>query len=104
MQVDWTRGTQRAFEVTGWKSLNQTMSLQIYKDVCREGVVTPYLSHVCGGSVQQVQFCPFEDVLGVGHLKGFTSLIIPGQYDCRLVNMHESEIKAFTWIDAHMHS
>ncbi|EGG01269.1 uncharacterized protein MELLADRAFT_92544 [Melampsora larici-populina 98AG31] len=29
-------------------------------------------------TIEQVQFCPFEDVLGVGHSGGFSSLIIPG--------------------------
>lgn len=39
----------------------------------------PYLRHVVEGhSVHQVTFCPYEDILGVGHSGGFSSLLIPG--------------------------
>ncbi|KAF1360025.1 BING4CT-domain-containing protein [Lizonia empirigonia] len=40
---------------------------------------TPYMAWGGEGiSVGRVRFCPFEDLLGIGHEKGFTSIIVPG--------------------------
>lgn len=39
----------------------------------------PYMTHTFPGvPVHDIRFCPFDDVLGVGHSAGFTSLVIPG--------------------------
>ncbi|KAL4127848.1 hypothetical protein PRIC2_006845 [Phytophthora ramorum] len=41
--------------------------------------IRPYMTYQIPGSlVSSVAFRPFEDVLGVGHAKGFNSVVIPG--------------------------
>jgi hypothetical protein len=53
--------------------------LQIYKDCCQKSAERPYLRHRLFKRIGNMEFCPYEDVLGVATDSGFTSLIIPGK-------------------------
>ena len=58
----------------------------IWKDVVVNATPTdrqqpdkPYMRHVVEGhAVADLRFCPFEDVLGIGHSGGIDSVVIPG--------------------------
>ncbi|KAM9785398.1 WD repeat-containing protein 46 [Neosynchiropus ocellatus] len=52
--------------------------VQVYRDVWGTPVTKPYMAHRVRGSVWGLHYCPFEDVLGVGHGDGFTSMLVPG--------------------------
>ena len=52
--------------------------VEVWRDVFSERQTRPYLTHRLKGEVSDVQFCPFEDCLGIGHSRGFTSIIVPG--------------------------
>ncbi|XP_052220882.1 WD repeat-containing protein 46-like isoform X1 [Dreissena polymorpha] len=69
---------QMAFSQQGLLATGMGNIVQVYKDSCRQEVKAPYLTHNLTSSVRSLQFCPYEDVLGVGHSTGFSSLIIPG--------------------------
>ncbi|TPX33220.1 hypothetical protein SmJEL517_g03820 [Synchytrium microbalum] len=53
--------------------------VHVWKDAFLEKQSSPYMTHLIpGSSVQDVHFCPYEDILGVGHAGGISSLAIPG--------------------------
>lgn len=66
----------------------------IWKDMFRTRQTAPYMTHLMPGTrLERAQFVPFEDILGVGHLKGFASLIVPGSgeanFDALELNPYE---------------
>ncbi|XP_062978924.1 WD repeat-containing protein 46 isoform X2 [Elgaria multicarinata webbii] len=52
--------------------------VQVYKDILVRPPSKPYLCHGLPRPSHGLRFCPFEDVLGVGHEEGFASLLVPG--------------------------
>ncbi|KAK4140880.1 WD40-repeat-containing domain protein [Dichotomopilus funicola] len=62
----------------------------------QEKVQSPYMTWGGEGqAIERVRWCPYEDVLGLGHTEGFSSLIIPGageaNYDALEVNPFETK-------------
>nr|XP_033781384.1 WD repeat-containing protein 46 isoform X2 [Geotrypetes seraphini] len=53
-------------------------TVQVYKDVHVKPARKPYMVHRVQQGVHGIQFCPYEDVLGIGHGEGFTSMLVPG--------------------------
>ncbi|KAI4127722.1 MAG: hypothetical protein LQ347_004481 [Umbilicaria vellea] len=81
--VGW--GTQTSV----WKGLFNKASAD------QEKVQSPYMSW--GGEakrIERVRWCPFEDVLGISHDKGFSSIIVPGagepNFDALEINPYEN--------------
>uniref|UniRef100_H2Z4C9 BING4 C-terminal domain-containing protein n=1 Tax=Ciona savignyi TaxID=51511 RepID=H2Z4C9_CIOSA len=70
--------------------------VQIYKDPCH-----PYLTHRLRLPVEDVAFCPYEDVLGVGGSDSFVSLLVPGageaNYDAFESNPNRSKKQRREW-------
>eukprot|EP00238_Polyblepharides_amylifera_P014486 CAMPEP_0196594314 /NCGR_PEP_ID=MMETSP1081-20130531/78000_1 /TAXON_ID=36882 /ORGANISM="Pyramimonas amylifera, Strain CCMP720" /LENGTH=224 /DNA_ID=CAMNT_0041918545 /DNA_START=62 /DNA_END=733 /DNA_ORIENTATION=+ len=55
-------------------------SVQVWKDALGTKQKSPYMTHRLppGSQGSNLRFCPYEDVLGVGHSAGVASLIVPG--------------------------
>ncbi|KAK7194278.1 WD domain, G-beta repeat/BING4CT (NUC141) domain containing protein [Novymonas esmeraldas] len=83
---------------SGLVALGGGTHVHIWKDMFTAAKPSaPYMRFGLGyGNIaEQVKFCPFEDVIGVGHSRGFTSLLIPGSGeanpDIYHANPHETE-------------
>ncbi|CAI5448408.1 unnamed protein product [Caenorhabditis angaria] len=55
--------------------------VQVFQNMHNGSCIEPYLVHNCGGLVTDLKFVPWEDVLGIGHASGFTSMLVPGAGD-----------------------
>ncbi|KAL6059844.1 putative U3 small nucleolar RNA-associated protein 7 [Balamuthia mandrillaris] len=51
----------------------------VWKDVWATKQERPYMKHlILGASIVDMHFVPYEDVLGIGHSKGMSSIVVPG--------------------------
>ena len=83
--VGW--GTQ----TTVWKELFSKHR----RDQEQVKVQSPYMTWGGeGANIERVRWCPFEDVLGISHDRGFSSIIVPGagepNYDALELNPNET--------------
>ncbi|KAI9354406.1 WD40-repeat-containing domain protein [Pilaira anomala] len=81
LQEYYTPRTATSLDIsdTGLLSVGINSTVQVWKDVFKTRQQSPYMTHLESGSmISETRFVPFEDVLGVGHQKGFSSLVIPG--------------------------
>jgi U3 small nucleolar RNA-associated protein 7 len=86
----------------GLAAIGAGTGVTIWKDMLTASTATgpikvqsPYLSWgEQGQRVERVRFCPFEDILGISHNDGFSSIIVPGagepNYDALEVNPYET--------------
>ena len=52
---------------------------EVWRDALAAKARAPYMTHrTPGAALRSLRFCPFEDVLGVGHAAGFASALVPG--------------------------
>ena len=88
--------SDRNLTAVGWGT-----QVSIWRDLFSKNVAdqvkvqSPYMAWGGEGqSVERVRWCPFEDVLGVGHNKGFSSAIVPGageaNFDALEANPYEN--------------
>ncbi|GAB7344649.1 hypothetical protein MBLNU457_3132t1 [Dothideomycetes sp. NU457] len=90
--------SDRNLTAVGWgtqTTIWQDLFRKNVADTAQTKVQSPYMAWGGEGqSIARVRFCPFEDVLGIGHSSGFSSLIVPGageaNYDALELNPYET--------------
>ncbi len=78
-----------ATQTSIWKGLFDRASSD------QEKVQSPYMSWGGEGKrIERVKWCPFEDILGISHDEGFSSIIVPGagepNFDALEINPYEN--------------
>ncbi|KAI8314825.1 putative U3 small nucleolar RNA-associated protein 7 [Colletotrichum sp. SAR11_59] len=90
-----------AISDTGLTAVGWGTQTSIWKDLfnknepVQQKVQSPYMAWGGEGKrMERVRWCPFEDVLGMGHDEGFSSIIVPGageaNFDALEVNPFET--------------
>ena len=86
----------------GLAAVGDGTGITIWKDLFRNGTSTdvekvksPYMNWGKDGKrIENLRWCPFEDVLGISHNQGFNSIIVPGagepNFDALEVNPYET--------------
>lgn len=64
----------------GMLAVGHGRKVALWQGALREKAQSPYMTHhLACGVLQDLAFVPFEDVLGVGHSGGVSTLLVPGE-------------------------
>jgi hypothetical protein len=74
--------------------------VHLWQGALREKAQSPYMTHnLAAGALQDFRFCPFEDVLGIGHAGGISTMLVPGAaglcrtaLDARAEHLHKEAL------------
>lgn len=89
--------TSMSISQTGLLGLACGPRVQVFPETVWEGVTgKPYLTNLYSGEmVKSLAFCPWNDFLGVGRTKGFSTMVVPGAgeagFDAFETNPYESK-------------
>ncbi|EFJ50965.1 hypothetical protein VOLCADRAFT_103611 [Volvox carteri f. nagariensis] len=71
--------TQMDISQRGLLAVGYGRKVQIWQDALRSKAQSPYLTHhLPEGVLETFRFCPYEDVLGIGHSAGISTILVPG--------------------------
>ncbi|KZF19860.1 BING4CT-domain-containing protein [Xylona heveae TC161] len=88
--------SDRGLTAVGWGTQTSVWQGLFNKSLAdQEKIQSPYMSWGGEGNrIERVRWCPFEDVLGISHNAGFSSIIVPGagepNFDALEVNPYEN--------------
>lgn len=89
--VAWMDISQKGMLAAGY-----TRRVQVWKDALEYKANAPYLNHeVKQGLLHDLSFRPYEDVLGIGHQGGISTMLVPGagepNYDSYVANPYQTK-------------
>ena len=95
----FTPGAATSIDVSqkGLLAVSYGSGVQVWKGALTHKQQSPYMTHRVAGapSIRQLKFCPYEDVLGLGHAKGYSSMLVPGagepNFDSFVANPFETK-------------
>ncbi len=70
--------TASDFSDTGCLGVALGNQVQIWKNSSKAKQKMPYMKHKAPGTVRTLKFMPFEDVMAIGHDKGYSQIVVPG--------------------------